>query len=92
MSRAFNATCVTNAESSEKLNCDLIKVVSWGDVRGVKALLETRKYDVNYVNDNADTALTVAARRNDGEMMKLLIAYGAKPNVESKLNMGSELI
>ena len=48
-----------------------------GYAPGVEKLLIAGKCDVNYVNDDGDTALMVAASRNDTEMMRLLITYGA---------------
>lgn len=66
-----------NIGFEEDASCDLITVVSMGYASGVKKLLEHGKCDVNYVNDDGDTALMVAARRNDVKIMKMLIAYGA---------------
>jgi ankyrin repeat protein len=58
---------------------DMLWFVSIGYIFGVKKLFDTGRCDVNYVNDNGDTAIMIAARRNDLEMMRLLlITYGAK--------------
>lgn len=65
----------------EAASCDLIRLVSMGYVPGVKKMLEAGPGDVNFVNEDGDTALLVAASRNDDEMMKLLIDHGADLDV-----------
>ena len=68
---------VKDTSDLETTSCDLIRLVSIGNVPAVKKLLSAAKCKVNYINDNGDTALMVAANRNDTEMMRLLITYGA---------------
>lgn len=58
----------------------LISTVSTGSVSAVEILLNTGKYDINYVNEYGDTPLTTAANRNDDEMVKVLIVHGAIVN------------
>ena len=65
----------------EATSRDLIRVVSMGYAPDVKRLLEIGQCDVNYINEDGDTALSVAARRNDLEIMQLLITYGANPKI-----------
>ncbi len=59
----------------------LLGMVSLGHQAGVEQLLATGRYDVNYVNDNGDTGLSIAARRNDLEMMQFLVSSGADINI-----------
>jgi len=49
---------------------------------GVEAMLKSGKCDVNYVNENGDTALSVAVKNNNYDMACMLIEiYNADPDI-----------
>ncbi len=77
----MNMHTISYAGGDEGASIDLIRLVSMGYAPGVEKRLEIGECDVNYVNDEGDTALTAAARRNDIEIMKILFAHGANPDV-----------
>lgn len=73
----MNMHAISYAGGNEAASIDLIRLVSMGYAPDVVKQLEIGKCDINYVNEEGDTALTVAARRNDIEIMQILLAHGA---------------
>lgn len=61
----------------DRLHAQFFEAVSRGDVVKVKAFLKDRNIDINYAEpDQGLTALHIAAARNAGAVLRLLIASG----------------
>ncbi|XP_027190223.1 uncharacterized protein [Cicer arietinum] len=61
----------------------LHRAACYGDIHIVEKLLK-EGYDVNGFDEHGYTPLMLAARKNCGEMCKLLISYGAKCEIENE--------
>ena len=60
--------------------------VRTGDIEAVKSLLDNGLVDVNAKSPSKYTGVLYAASRNDLNMIKLLLSYGAKPDVKESMN------
>ena len=58
---------------------ELLQIVSLGQIRALENLLSRSKnLDVNEKDEYGNFAAIIAARRNDLDMLKLLVEHGAK--------------
>ena len=63
--------------SRDRLHAAFLEAVSRGDVARVNTFLKDRDIDINYAeSDQGLTALHIAAARNAGAVLRLLVASG----------------
>lgn len=70
------------------INDDFLRMVSDGYLVGVKEFIKKGYSDVNYVNEDGDTALTIATSRNDMKIVHELLKAGA----DVECGQGSDLL
>jgi ankyrin repeat protein len=63
-------------------NSDLVRAIRDDDIGAVKSLLQEGA-DVNELDSSGDTPLFAAARRENFEMMRVLLDNGADPGVKA---------
>jgi len=61
----------------------LIKAIKANDIDAVKNLLKKRYIDVNIQNKYHDTALMLAVKNNNSEIVQILLDNGANPNIQN---------
>ena len=61
---------------------DLIDASNNSDIKRVQELLDSRE-DVNFIDDEGDTALMMATIRRQPDIVQLLLENGADPNIQS---------
>lgn len=59
-----------------------MELVEVGNTTAVKRLMDTRKPDVNYADEDGKCPILIAASRNDLDMLRLLISFGAEVGVK----------
>jgi len=69
------------------INDDFLRMVSDGYLVGVKEFIKRGYSDVNYVNEDGDTALTIATSRNDMKIVHELLKAGADVNCGQGSNL-----
>lgn len=69
-------------------NCHkkLFYAVSNNDIKTVQELLDSNSYDVNCFDDKQRTCLHVASSRGYVELVRVLLEYGANPNIRDCVN------
>lgn len=67
--------------STQKTKVSAEQLYSWAVYRNLRALSFTKKY-INITNDNNQTALCIAQKRNDREAYKILLNFGASTEVD----------
>lgn len=58
-------------------NPPLIEAVEFGDIKRVKEILKMPGMDINVTNGSGFTAATIAAMRNNNEILRILYYAGA---------------
>ncbi len=69
-------------EKQQEKQISLQELIANGKTQEVKELF-TSKYNINAVDKNGDTALHVAARKNDADLVTFLITKGADTNLKN---------
>ena len=63
----------------------IIELANMSLIQDIKQRIEKRNDDVNEENDDGDTAVIVAARRNDLALLKYLFSVGGSADVRDIL-------
>jgi len=67
----------------------LMHAVSQGDIEQAQSMIVEGGADVNCINTLGETACHYAALRGSVQLLEVLLAYGADPNVNSKKQYGA---
>ncbi len=60
----------------------LVGLTNIGQIKAIQELIATGKVDVNYKDENGNSAINIAARHNDFDIVQLLVENGANVNTQ----------